>query len=117
LYEIAIVTRAGPAKLLGLKRKGHLGVGADADVAIYEFKEEDIEGSFSRAKYVIKDGEVVVKDGKVVKEVWGRTFWVSPPGELPEDAKQDFEKYYTVSLENYPVELEYLPKSEVIPCR
>ncbi|MEM1981494.1 MAG: formylmethanofuran dehydrogenase subunit A [Candidatus Hadarchaeales archaeon] len=117
LYEIAIVTRAGPAKLLGLKRKGHLGVGADADVAIYEFKEEDIEGSFSRAKYVIKDGEVVVKDGKVVKEVWGRTFWVSPTGELPEDAKQDFEKYYTVSLENYPVELEYLPKSEVIPCR
>src|SRR5207247_1277324 len=34
LSEIAIVTRAGPARLLGLKSKGHLGAGADADVAI-----------------------------------------------------------------------------------
>ncbi len=116
LYEIAVITRAGPARLLGLRRKGHLGVGADADVAIYEFREDDVEGSFSRAKYVIKDGEIVVKDGRVVREHWGRTLWVSPPGELPEDAKADFEKYYTVSLENYPVEPEYLPKSEVIPC-
>jgi len=117
LYEIAVVTRAAPARLLGLKRKGHLGVGADADVALYEFREDDIEGSFSRARYVIKDGEIVVKDGRVVKECWGRTFWVSPPGELPEDARQEFERHYTVSLENYPVESEYLPRSEVIPCR
>src|SRR5207253_5457303 len=35
LGEIAIVTRAGPARLLGLKGKGHLGPGADADVTIY----------------------------------------------------------------------------------
>jgi len=117
LYEIAVVTRAAPARLLGLRRKGHLGVGADADVALYEFREDDIEGSFSRAKYVIKDGEIVVKDGKVVREHWGRTFWVNPPGELPEDAREEFERYYTVSLENYPVEPEYLPRSEVIPCR
>src|SRR4030066_1211226 len=34
LYDLAIVTRAGQAKALGLKNKGHLGVGADADVAI-----------------------------------------------------------------------------------
>ena len=32
LEEIAIVTRAGPARLLGLRDKGHLGAGADADV-------------------------------------------------------------------------------------
>lgn len=117
LYEIAVITRAAPAKLLGLKRKGHLGVGADADVALYEFREGDIEGSFSRAKYVIKDGEIVVKDGRVVKEHWGRTLWVNPPGELTEDMKEEFGKYYSVSLENYPVEPEYLPRSEVIPCR
>jgi len=30
LYEIAIITSAGPARALGLKQKGHLGVGADA---------------------------------------------------------------------------------------
>src|SRR5213075_1722148 len=35
LNEIAIVTRAGPARLLGLRDKGHLGAGADADVTVY----------------------------------------------------------------------------------
>ena len=35
LSEIAIITSAGPARALGLPQKGHLGIGADADVAIY----------------------------------------------------------------------------------
>ncbi|GMQ80074.1 MAG: formylmethanofuran dehydrogenase subunit A [Planctomycetia bacterium] len=35
LYEIAIITRAGPAKILGLADKGHLGPGADADITLY----------------------------------------------------------------------------------
>ena len=35
LEEIAIVTRAGPARLLGLSAKGHLGTGADGDVTVY----------------------------------------------------------------------------------
>ncbi len=35
LNEIAIITRAGPARMLGLKNKGHLGPGADADITIY----------------------------------------------------------------------------------
>ncbi len=35
LDEIAIITRAAPAQILGLDAKGHLGVGADADVTIY----------------------------------------------------------------------------------
>ncbi|MEM6799443.1 MAG: formylmethanofuran dehydrogenase subunit A [Planctomycetota bacterium] len=34
LSEVAIITRAGPARLLGLTNKGHLGVGADADITI-----------------------------------------------------------------------------------
>src|SRR5262249_16630810 len=35
LYEIAIITRAGPARMLGLRHKGHLGPGADGDVTVY----------------------------------------------------------------------------------
>jgi hypothetical protein len=30
-----IITRAGPARMLGLKHKGHLGPGADADITLY----------------------------------------------------------------------------------
>ena len=35
LDEIAIMTRAAPARLLGLRDRGHLGVGAAADIAVY----------------------------------------------------------------------------------
>ena len=35
LDEIAIITRAAPARILGLDARGILGVGADADVTIY----------------------------------------------------------------------------------
>ena len=34
LNEIAIITRAGPARILGLAHKGQLGVGADADITV-----------------------------------------------------------------------------------
>ena len=40
LYEIAIMTRAAQAKALGLVNKGQLGVGADADVAIFNINPE-----------------------------------------------------------------------------
>ena len=45
--EIATITSAGPAKILGIDaHKGHLGVGADADVLIYE-PDKDKEKMFS----------------------------------------------------------------------
>ena len=45
LSEIAIITRAGPARMLGLRDKGHLGAGADADVTIYA-PDDDTERMF-----------------------------------------------------------------------
>jgi len=126
--EIAIVTRAGTAKALGLKNKGRLGVGADADVAIYDIDPkkfepsnyEEVEKAFSAARYTIKDGEIVVKEGEVVASPIGRRFWVNVkvPDDIEKavlgDLREVFEKYYTVSLENYPVQDEYLPKPEEI---
>ena len=64
LEEIAIITRAGPARLLGLRDKGHLGVGADADVTIYDDR-ADREEMFAAPRYVIKGGRVVVRDGEL----------------------------------------------------
>jgi len=116
LYEIAIATRAGPAKRLGLKNKGHIGVGADADIAIYDFDEDNIEESFSRAKYVIKDGEIVVKDGKVVKDTRGKTICADVQGEVTDEMRDEFSKYYTVKMDNYPVNDSYVPREELIKC-
>ena len=118
LYEIAIMTRAGTARAVGLEQKGHLGVGADADVTIYRDL-DDREEMFAHPAYVLKDGEVVVRDGQLVKERPGRTFYVAPEYDraIESDLRKHFEDTYTVSFDNYPVVEAYLPRGEVVPCK
>ncbi len=117
LEEIAIITRAGTARALGLSSKGHLGPGADADVAVYRLN-ADKSAMFSSPEYVLKQGAVVVRAGEIIRSDNGKTFYVDPPcGEtLPDDLKEAFDEYYTVQLANYRVEDEYLETPEVIPC-
>jgi formylmethanofuran dehydrogenase subunit A len=113
LYEIAIITRAGPACILGLKNKGHLGPGADADVTIYT-PGPDKKAMFELPRYVIKGGEVVVEQGEVRRDLYGRTLHVAPvydEGVLP-DIKKWFETYYTIQFANYPVDAAYLSPGE-----
>ena len=121
LYELAVVTRAGQAKALGLKQKGHLGVGADADIAIYNINPERADPSkkfvaarkaFKNAAYTIKSGEIVVKDGKIVKPIFGKTYWVdvktSMSHDVNDDIKKKFKEYWTVEYENYPIREGFL---------
>ena len=105
LNEIAIITRAGPARLLGLRHKGHLGVGADADVTVYAI-EADIAKMFASPRYVIKGGSLLVEEGQLRRAPRGRRLRLQPgfdPALLP-DLKRHFEAYSTVSFENYPVQ-------------
>jgi formylmethanofuran dehydrogenase subunit A len=64
LGEIAIMTRAGPARLLGLADRGQLGEGAAADIAIYP-ERADAEATFSTPRWVLKDGAVVAREGRI----------------------------------------------------
>jgi len=116
LQEIATITRAATARIMGLKNKGHIGTGADADISIYKFDENNIVKSFSSAKYVIKDGRVVVKDGEITGTHFGRTYYVKTKGEANDEIKETFEKFYSVSFENYAVEDVYVPRKEVTEC-
>lgn len=115
LYEIAIVTRAGPARLLGLKNKGHLGVGADADIAIYE-EDEDKEKMFTAPRYVIKDGEMIIEDHEFRADHEGRFLHVAPAYDPKIEAviRPFFEDYYSIRFNNYAVDDRYLRKHEVI---
>lgn len=72
LYEIAIMTRAAPARSLGLKQKGHLGVGADADIAVYR-THNNVEKMFEKPAYVYKGGQLVVRNGKITSSCTGAT--------------------------------------------
>ena len=134
LYDIAYMTRASPAKLLGLeKTKGHLGIGADADVAIYDIdpmrmdlsKEYDkVIKAFRRAWLVIKDGEIVVRNGEIINPlVKGSTYYVNP--EVPEPLEKDLyrlihdkiKQYYSITYESFIIDENELLRPKAVNIR
>jgi formylmethanofuran dehydrogenase subunit A len=127
LYEIAQMTRSGPAKSLGLSSTyGGLAPGMNGDVSIFDLNyknlpgdAEKIETAFQRAVCFIKDGEIVVKDGEVVSHGHKKTVWVKVT--MPEnpqvtrDVSQAFHQgTYTVDISNYPVREYLAPHQSVI---
>jgi len=117
LYEIAIITSAGPARALGLPDKGHLGVGADADVAIFNAG-TDYARMFAYPRYVLKAGEVVIEEGEIRNAHEGKGLLVRPAydASVEEFIRPLFQQHYTVAFDNYPVELERIEHPEVLPC-
>src|SRR5262249_8719388 len=114
----AIITSAGPARALGLPQKGHLGVGADADVAIFS-EDRDAARMFAYPRYVVKGGEGVVEEGEVRKTGGGQGPVVRPTSDpkVEDFIRPLFQKYYPLSFANYPVELERIEHPEVRPCQ
>jgi len=104
LNEIAIITRAGPARLLGLRNKGHLGVGADADVTVYS-READVARMFSLPRYVIKGGTLVVEEGQLRRAPAGRRLRLAPKHDdaVVSDLRRFYDDYGTVAFDNFPV--------------
>ncbi len=102
LYEVAIMTRAGPARSLGLKDRGHLGVGASADITVYA-DQADREAMFKTPKLVFKNGELIVRDGRVVKVVQGATHVARPQYDksIEKPLKDYFDNYHTMRMENF----------------
>ncbi|MBD0282402.1 MAG: formylmethanofuran dehydrogenase subunit A [Thermoleophilaceae bacterium] len=109
LGEIAIITRAGPARLLGLADKGHLGVGADADVTIYS-EHEDREQMFATPRFVIKGGRVIVEEGELREAPAGDLLRVAVDHDeaIERTLAPLFEEHYSVQLANYPVREPWL---------
>jgi formylmethanofuran dehydrogenase subunit A len=124
--DICIMTRSGPARALGLHKygKGHLGVGADADIAIYDIDPKDVDPSeesnkilkaFRLTHCTIKGGEIVSRGGEILSSVDGKTIWCNPylrNDEFEKIRKRIERKFYlnyTVSLSNYPVFDAYVP--------
>jgi formylmethanofuran dehydrogenase subunit A len=102
LDEIAIMTRAGPALSLGLQDRGHLGVGACADITVYR-DNADREAMFATPELVFKNGELIVKNGKVVKVTQGATHVMRPAYDraIEGPLKTYFDRYLTVRMENF----------------
>jgi formylmethanofuran dehydrogenase subunit A len=71
LQELCIITRAAPARIAGLASKGHLGVGADADITVYR-PDADLSRMFAMPAQVFKAGILVAEDGEVRSLPTGR---------------------------------------------
>jgi len=123
LEEIVWITRAGTARCLGLNERGHLGVGAVGDVAVYRLdpNERDgttIEKAFSNAAYTIKSGEIVVRNGEIIKTVMGNTIYSDVTGKVKkemlesvvEDVRSVWDSRYSINYGNYAVQDIYCEK-------
>lgn len=125
LNELCIVTRAGSAKALGLKDRGHLGIGATGDVAIYKLDPNNYDGhavekAFSSAAYTIKDGEIVVKDGEITSKSMGSL--ICTEGKIKdsiyentlEDIQSRWRDHYSINFNNFAVQDAYAPKVKIV---
>ncbi|MGE0383587.1 MAG: formylmethanofuran dehydrogenase subunit A [Gammaproteobacteria bacterium] len=123
LYEIATMTRAAPARLLGLADRGHLGVGAAADITVYR-PHENKETMFSAPAFVFKDGTLVVRDGNIVEVVQGCTHTVRPEFDrgIERGLRAYYDRYHTVGWRHARIDDDEIAaggrgRLEIHPCQ
>ncbi len=122
LYDLAISTRAAPAKILGIQEhKGHLGIGADADISVYDIfpmktdltsDPEQIVRGFRRAHMTFLNGKPLLKNNSLATS-HGHVFTVAPAmsesmlNRMERELEGIFERWYSHSFSNYPVPSRY----------
>ena len=102
LTEVAIVTRAAPARMLGLKDKGHLGPGADADITIYT-PDRNRETMFAWPWGVVQRGVVLIEDGEFVGQSAGRTLTVQPAWDRDRESQIEdwIDRHYSLTHRHF----------------
>jgi len=120
--EFVILTRASPAKSLGLgSTKGNLGVGADADINIIDISINDIDISknpnniktaLSNIEYVIKAGNIIKEKEKIDLSHQGKIFWSQGKPEkedkslIMKSKKEFYEKFGSIFYDSLKVSIE-----------
>ena len=81
---------------------------------------QTVKKALALAKYTIKSGVLVSKEGEILAVPEGRTYWVNasvPKDDMDRlmvDLQAKFEKYYSIKLSNYMVQDAYVPNPVVI---
>ena len=122
LDEIATMTRAAPARILGLGDRGQLAPGAAADITVYE-DDPNRERMFATPAYVFKDGAEVARAGAVVAAPASRTHVVRPDFDraIEHTIRRFFDDHMTVGFDHFALSARELADAGVVlvehPCR
>ena len=94
-----MITRAGPARILGLEHKGHLGAGADADITVYT-PDDNYETMFAWPYMVFKNGQLIMSEGEFRSTTSGKLLDAKPSYDSEHDKSIEkwFEKNYSIPL-------------------
>ncbi|MCD6362910.1 MAG: hypothetical protein J7M13_02765, partial [Synergistetes bacterium] len=83
-------------------------------------KKDDVADTLSSVRYLLKEGKIVVRDGKIVEaDSIGRIIRVDTgldDSALSGEIIDLFDRFYSISFSNYKVENAYLKREEVISC-
>ena len=106
------MTRAAPAKILGLNDRGSLKPGSVADISIYN-PSKPIDDMFRNAEFVFKDGIEIVKKGKVLKHLKTVTKFLSLnyDEKIHKNIKEWFNSYYSLGLNEFEVDEKYFSEN------
>jgi formylmethanofuran dehydrogenase subunit A len=99
------MTRAAPAKILGLNDKGSLKEGSNADIAIYDPK-KPIDKMFSSAEYVFKNGIEIVREGQILRHLKTSTncLKLNYDRNIHKKIQNWFNNYYSLRLDEFEID-------------
>ena len=117
MYDIAIMTRSSPAKILGLKDRGSLRDGCIADISVYDSKKK-IDQMFQSAKYVFKNGNEIVRNGKILKYHKSSTIAVDIRYErsITKDLQSWVNRFYSLDVDDFKVNTDFFRNSNFKYC-
>ena len=120
--DLIIITRAGPAKSLGLEDfKGNLGAGADADINILDLNinesknakdTKSISKAFENIEYVLKEGNIVKKQDELFPNYPGKILWSNGKTKIEETdkivnkKKEFYQKYSSVFYDSFDITIK-----------
>jgi formylmethanofuran dehydrogenase subunit A len=112
MYDIAIMTRSSPAKILGLKDRGSLRSGCIADISVYDPKKK-IDQMFQSAKYVFKNGNEIVRNGKILKYQKSSTIAVDIRYEksITKELQSWINRFYSLDIDDFKVNTDFFRNS------
>ena len=118
LADVVAMTSWGPAKALGLEDRGHLGIGARADIRCYQLQ-TDIEAMFNIPKWVMRAGEIVVRDGQIVACQPGQTLAIRPEWDEARNEKiyNVMSSVTSVAPQTYALGSGAHNELKVVPCK